>query len=175
MPTHLAFIRAINVGGKNILPMADLRAIFTSLGCSDVSTYIQSGNVLFNAPARLAASLPAKAPKAIEKQFGFAPAVMVRAKEELPAEHPFYTPGIEDKLLFVAFLNDPAKPITIDPAKLGSDRLEVRNRELFIHYTSGPIKTKLTAPYLDKLLGQPSTFRNWRTVTTLAAQLNSKT
>ena len=63
MPTHVALLRGINVGGKNKVAMADLRALVADLGHTDVSTYIQSGNVLFSTAgtdtAKLAATLEA--------------------------------------------------------------------------------------------------------------------
>ena len=56
---YLALLRGINVGGKNSIRMLDLAAIFAEAGCKDVRTYIQSGNVLFNATPALAKKLPA--------------------------------------------------------------------------------------------------------------------
>ena len=63
MPTHVALLRGINVGGRNKVAMADLRAVMTSLGYTEVATYIQSGNVVFTSTdtdtALMAASNPA--------------------------------------------------------------------------------------------------------------------
>ena len=59
MPTHVALLRGINVGGRNKVAMADLRAVVTSLGHADVATYVQSGNVVFTARATDSAVLAA--------------------------------------------------------------------------------------------------------------------
>ena len=56
---HVALLRGVNVGGKNMLPMKNLAAMFATAGCRDVATYIQSGNVVFNAPAAVLKKLPA--------------------------------------------------------------------------------------------------------------------
>ena len=55
---HVALLRGINVGGKNVLPMKELAAMFGAAGCTGVLTYIQSGNVVFHAPAAALNKLP---------------------------------------------------------------------------------------------------------------------
>lgn len=84
--TSLALLRGINVGGKHRVPMPDLRASFEAGGCSNVTTYINTGNVLFDAqgapgPAELAADLEAR----LAADFGFAIPVLVVPTEELTA------------------------------------------------------------------------------------------
>ena len=64
---HAALLRGVNVGGKNKLPMKDLAAMFVGAGCRDVTTYIQSGNVVFSAPAAVLKKLPSTISEAIEK------------------------------------------------------------------------------------------------------------
>ncbi len=70
---YVALLRGINVGGKNKLPMKELAEIFAKAGCGGVTTYIQSGNVVFTAPAGLCDGLAEKVSKQIEKQFGHKP------------------------------------------------------------------------------------------------------
>ena len=77
--SYVALLRGINVGGKNKLPMKELAALFEEAGCSDVRTYIQSGNVIFRASAKLATGLEAVLEKQIQKRFGFAVPVIVRS------------------------------------------------------------------------------------------------
>lgn len=85
MPAYVALLRAVNVGGNNKLPMQDLAAICTELGCLSVRTYIQSGNVVFEATAKLAAGLPVALAAAIEERFGFRVPVITRsAGDSLP-------------------------------------------------------------------------------------------
>ncbi len=80
---HVALLRGINLGGKNRLSMKDLAAIFSDAGCRTVETYIQSGNVVFAAPATLARRIPGLVEKSIEKRFGLVVPVMTRTAREL--------------------------------------------------------------------------------------------
>ena len=75
--TYLALLRGINVGGKNKVEMARLKTLFESIGCSDVRTYINSGNVIFT-NGRVAARLRTSIEKAIAQEFGFDVRVVLR-------------------------------------------------------------------------------------------------
>ena len=76
---YVALLRGVNVGGKNKLPMADLRDAFTAAGCTGVRTYIQSGNVAFEAAPTLAGRVPELVTRAISRRFGISTAVVVRS------------------------------------------------------------------------------------------------
>ena len=105
---YVALLRGVNVGGKNKLPMADLRDIFTAAGCAAVQTYIQSGNVVFEAAQDLAERVPEIVTRAIRRRFGYETAVVMRSSEELRqvvASNPFDTSG-DPRFLHVAFLED---------------------------------------------------------------------
>ena len=80
---HVALLRGINVGGKNRLPMEDLRAMFTLAGCEAVETYIQSGNGVFKAGDALATRIPTLIVNGIEERFGYRVPVLVRTFDEL--------------------------------------------------------------------------------------------
>src|SRR5262245_12012433 len=80
---YAALLRGINVGGKNKLPMKDLSAIFASAGCTGVETYIQSGNVVFEAPRAVADALPGEIARLIAARFGYRIPVILRSAEEL--------------------------------------------------------------------------------------------
>src|ERR1051326_504418 len=89
---HVALLRGINVGGKNKLPMAELAELFTTAGCTDVRTYIQSGNVVFHAGAELAPRVPALISARIAEEFGLAVPLVLRSGAELAevvAANPF--------------------------------------------------------------------------------------
>ncbi|MCA9609943.1 MAG: DUF1697 domain-containing protein [Myxococcales bacterium] len=166
-PQHVLLLRAVNVGGTGKLPMADLRRMLEALGCTDVRTYIQSGNVVLRAPARLAARLCRALPDAIEAEHGHRPPVLLRDEKALRAvvaNNPF--PEIEDpKRLHVAFLGEaPAPDRAIDPNRSPGDRFVLRGRELYLHLPAGVGQTKLDNAYLERALGTTSTVRNWRTV-----------
>jgi len=173
-------MRGINVGGRNLLPMADLAPIFAQAGCSRVRTYIQSGNVVYQPPASAAAAkrLPEHVGELIERRFRFRPAIIVRTGEELRdiiAANPFLKEGIDVALLHVAFSDKaPTKPCIgrLDPQRSPGDRFQVRGREMYLHMPNGVGRTRLTGPYVDSTLGVTSTWRNWRTVLKLAEMAN---
>ncbi len=91
--TFVALLRGINVGGKNILPMKELTAMFCEAGCGNVRSHIQSGNVFFEVAAGAAARLPGLVEERIEKKFGFRPPVILRNARQLREvveNNPFY-------------------------------------------------------------------------------------
>lgn len=107
--TYVAFLRGVNVGGKNKLPTRDLIVMFTLAGCEAVETYIQSGNVVFKAGAALAARIPTLIASGIEERFGYRVPVVVRTVEELRdvvGGNPFLSTGVDAERLHVAFLAD---------------------------------------------------------------------
>ena len=167
--THVALLRGINVGGKNRLPMKDLVALFEAQGCSGVQTYIQSGNVVFQAPAAVAAKLPLKLSAAILNAHGLRVPVVLRTVEELqkiPRRNPFLKAGVVLDTLHVAFLADAptaSAASALDPKRSPPDEIAIRGRELYLRLPNGVADTKLTNAYFDKTLGTVSTMRNWRT------------
>jgi uncharacterized protein (DUF1697 family) len=168
-PTHVALLRGINVGGKNLLPMAALAKIFASEGCADVVTYIQSGNVLFAATATEAKSLGSRITKRIESEFGFAPPVILRSRKEVRAAlaHNPFAATADPAGLYIAFLDrapTKAARARLDPNRSPPDRFELLGKELHLHLIRGAGETKFTNAYLDAALNVISTMRNWRTV-----------
>src|SRR5436309_15835190 len=109
MPVIVSMLRGVNVGGNHKIKMEALRALYESLGFSDVQTYIQSGNVVFRTKATGLAALGKKIEDGIEAQFGFRPAVILRTMEELRtaiAGCPFAgREGMEPGKLLVTFLS----------------------------------------------------------------------
>ena len=165
---HVALLRGINVGGKNVLPMKDLCALFQDAGCGDVETYIQSGNVIFGASASLAKRIPGLLTKAIAAGFGFRVPVVVRTAAELRRVvdgNPFSR--ADEATLHVAFLADlpsDARVAALDARRSPPDRFAVRGREIYLHLPNGVARTRLTNQYFDTALATTSTVRNWRTV-----------
>ena len=171
MPTMIALLRGINVGGNNILPMERLRAICASLGLQDAQTLLQSGNVVFRTALRDPAALAARMEDAIEQAFGFRPAVILRTAPELQdamARNPFSArEGIEPNRLLVLFLaghpaaeaRQKALAIKADP-----EELHINGRELFIYFPNGMGRPKLSVAQVERTLKVPGTGRNWNTV-----------
>jgi uncharacterized protein (DUF1697 family) len=189
MASHVALLRGINVGGKNKVPMAELREVVTSLGHTGVSTYIQSGNVLFTAeetdPAELASALEA----AIAGQFGINPAVVVLSRDELArilSDNP-YRDEPNPKLVHVAFLGaEPAQELldrikaaeSAAAAKGSRDTITAIGKALYLHTPDGYGNSELSEA-LFRIIGTGRhklavTARNWSTSTKLLSLCEEK-
>lgn len=172
---HVALLRGINVGGRNKLPMSSLVEIFNDAGCSHVRTYIQSGNVVFEAAPALASRIPAVIAQAVLERFGFEVPVVVRTAEdfsEIVQANPFLKAGADERTLHVAYLADlpdVARIGALDLNRPPPDEFEVRGREIYLRCPDGLARTKLTNAYFDSKLGTTSTVRNWRTTLRLLA------
>ncbi|MHB8646477.1 MAG: DUF1697 domain-containing protein [Thermomicrobiales bacterium] len=173
--THLALLRGINVGGKNMLPMKDLRELFIAAGCRDVRTYIQSGNVIFRADPAVVASLPGSITERIAARFGYRVPVLLRTVEEIGdviRHNPFIARGVDEGTLHVLFLAEAPSVRSVgalDPDRSPPDTFVVRGHEVYLSLPHGAARTKLTTAYFDTKLATTSTGRNWRTVKSLFA------
>jgi uncharacterized protein (DUF1697 family) len=172
---YVALLRGINVGGKHSLPMKELAAQLEGLGCARVRTYIQSGNAVFEAPARAAGKLPGLLQAAILKQKGFDAPVVLRSSDELGSvlrSNPFLKQGAKPDHCYVGFLArlpGPAALKDLDPQRSPGHAYRVQGREVFLHLPTGVATTKLTNTYFDQTLKTVCTMRNWRTVLALDA------
>jgi uncharacterized protein (DUF1697 family) len=150
MPTHIAMLRAVNVGGTGKLPMADLRALCEALGFRDVRTYLQSGNVVFNAPLAPAAA-KASLERALAKRLGKPCRVLVRSAQQLKtllAKQPF--PKAEPNRVLVLFLDEAPPKGALTGWKIPADEeLHLAGKELVIHFPDGMGKSKLKVPFAD--------------------------
>jgi uncharacterized protein (DUF1697 family) len=168
MTIHVAFFRGINVGGKHVLPMQDLRDLLAELGCEDVQTYIQSGNAVFSASVDLIL-LSAKITSTIEERFGFAPQVLLLTVERFAAiasDNPYPEAEATPKILHVWFLTEKAGNLDIDAMnsiKAENERFTLTDDALYLHAPDGIGRSRLAAK-IDRHLGVSSTSRNWRTV-----------
>lgn len=165
---HILLLRGINVGGKNRLPMADLRSALEELGAREVETWIQSGNAVLEAPARLAKGLPATLREQLRARHGLDIPVVLRSATELErAVEGWPWADADPAHRHVGFLAEtpPAKAVAaLDPDRSPGDRFAVRGRELYLHLPGGVARTKLTNAWFDRQLGTTSTVRNWKTV-----------
>jgi len=170
--TYVALLRGINVGGSGVLPMKDLRATLEQLGCTDVQTYIQSGNVVCRSPVPKADQLASRLADAITRRHGFTPGVMVLTRQELERavrSNPFPEAEGEPKSLHLFFLAEPSrKPDREGLSGLAAkgERYALKGKVLYLHAPAGFGISKLAAR-AERLLGVPATARNWRTVSTL--------
>ena len=174
MPVYIAMLRGINVSGQKIVKMDDLRASFEALGFGRVKTYVQSGNVVFQAPKASEAGLTAKIAKQILGDFGYDVSVLIRTPAELEAilkSNPFakYAGGDESRL-YVTFLSGPAPRGAGDmlqPLATASEQIAVDGRAVYLHCPNGYGNTKVSNTAIEKKLSLSATTRNWRTVNAL--------
>jgi len=173
MMQYIALLRGINVGGKNKLPMRDLRDMLGSLGCKKVQTYIQSGNAVFQS-ADNAKVLSAKIRNAIEKRFGFAPIVLLLSVDKFKAianANPYPHAVDEPTSLHVWFLLEtPSNPDleTLAGVKAKGEEFALLGDAFYLHAPDGIGRCKL-AEKVDRCLGVATTARNWRSITKLLA------
>ena len=176
MSTFFAFLRGINVGGNNKIPMVDLRKMFEELKMKEVKTILQSGNVAFQCTGRKAAELEEILEKETTKRFGGSIAYMVRSADELSAivkDNPFPKEAKEDPShLLVLFLKESATNDAeqkLNEAIKGREVVKVSGRNAYAIFPDGIGTSKVTPSMIDKNLGTRSTARNWNTVNKLLA------
>jgi uncharacterized protein (DUF1697 family) len=175
MTTYIALLRGINVGGHRLIKMADLKAMFVALGFGGAQTYIQSGNVVFDAD-EAEQPLRERIEQQIAATFGFPVVVALRTHDEL-ARVIMACPFAQDTLaegerLYVALLAETPASVGIErmlASKTEPDEFRVLGCEVYLLYRQTMRATLLTNNLLESKLGVPSTMRNWRTLTTLAA------
>jgi uncharacterized protein (DUF1697 family) len=170
MAVLIALLRGVNVGG-NILKMDRLRELCTALGAKNARTYVQSGNIVFEA-AGSPSSWEAKLEKKLAGESRLPVSVMVRSAAEMSTVltgNPFMKEKTIDLArLAVTFLQQvPAKPAlaALAALKIGSERYHHAGREIYLHCPNGFADAKLYT--LDRVLKQRTTTRNWNTVTKL--------
>lgn len=170
---YVALLRGINVGGHRPIRMADLRATFEAAGGTDVVTYIQSGNVVFDHPSRSTAKLAVQLGSAVTKASGFDVELVVRTARELDtviAESPFAGAAPETMhVMFLAERVNAAALASIEPATFVPDRFVIAGRELYVSTPNGLGNSKLAATLLRHKALAGATYRNWKTVLALAA------
>lgn len=167
--TYVALLRGINVGGRNVLRMAELRSLLEASGLADVRTYIQSGNVVFHSDEADPAGIARTVAGAVEAEHGFAPEVMVLRADEMAAAVagvPWPDVEVASKALHLWFLAEP--PADPDLAGLAAvagptERFELVGRVFYLHAPDGIGRSKL-AERVERALGVPGTARNGRTV-----------
>jgi uncharacterized protein (DUF1697 family) len=169
MHTYIALLRGINVGGKNSLPMKDLTAIFKILGASNVKTYIQSGNIVFQVAAQDISGFSTRLGSEIKERHGLDPQILMIEPSELETvmkNNPFPEAESEPSSLHLGFLAfSPENPDLqkLESLKKSSERFCLIDRIFYLHAPEGVGRSKLAANS-EKLLGVPMTDRNWNTV-----------
>jgi len=173
MQVWIALFRGINVSGKNIVPMADLRALMSNIGFEGAKTYIQSGNLVFQS-ADDNVTIRKKITDAVADKFGFEPRLMLLSVEAINRaihNNPFPAGEADPKTLHLYFLNE--APENTDLAamagwKIDSEAYELQGDVFYLHAPDGIGRSKL-AERVERLLGVGATARNWRSVSKILA------
>jgi uncharacterized protein (DUF1697 family) len=178
MPTYVALLRSVNVAGYGRMAMTDLQQSFRNLGYKDVTTFIQTGNVIFTTAKKSPAKLTTDIEGQLATDFGSSPAVILRTPAELKsvlATSPFPEQGADPSRHHVTFMAtgpDPARLAEFTPPASGKDELVIIGREIYVHTPNGYAETKLTGTMVERRLGVVTTTRNWNTVSKLCALLD---
>jgi uncharacterized protein (DUF1697 family) len=161
--------------GHNSIKMANLSALYISLGLIDAETYIQSGNVIFNDPGdRSVSVIVADIEQAILERYNYIVPVMIRTNQELIdlfSSNPFLgEKNFDPAKMAVLFLQE--KPSDSQIQKVADidyppDKFKVIGREIFVYCPNGFGRTKLYTNFFEKKMGVIGTGRNWKTITTI--------
>lgn len=178
---NVALLRGINVGGRNPVPMADLRDVFASIGATDVTTYIQSGNVLFGGGRRGPAAWVAPIEAALSERFDFAATVVVRSAAQVRAIVEEAPAGFgRDPDTFrsdVIFLKEPLTASAAMAHVQTRDGIDVVAEGSGVLYFAR-LTARATQSRMGRIVGTPIypqlTIRNWRTTTTLLGMLDER-
>jgi len=165
----VALLRAVNLGARNKVPMAQLRTLLEAAGYEGVRTYIASGNVILEAPAGRAA-LAEDLERLIADSFGVATTAILRKPRDLAvavAAHPFDDES-DTHVAFLAARPSRAAAARLEGVDSGADRAVLAGADVYLRLPRGVQGSRLSAARLESLLGVPATMRNWRTVAALA-------
>jgi len=174
--TYVALLRGINVGGKNLIKMPALKAAFEAEGFDDVSTYIQSGNVLFASSDTRNATLTNRIEAMLAEAFDYVPTVVVRSQKQMraivdgaprgfgsqPAKYRYNVIFLKEPLTARKAIGEVPPNPAVDTVHAGTGVLYFSN-----------LMAKATASRLNRIVGSPIypsvTIRNWNTTTKLAS------
>jgi len=171
MPRFVAFLRAINVGGRNKIKMSELKSALEKVGLQSVHTYLQSGNVLFLSQQRAVSKLKQLFENEIQQTFGFHCEVMIRSQAELkkiveanPYADPEKYPG---NRVGICFFDQKPKVSSLDKGASG-DLFTFDQKQLYLYIPEGFGKTKWTNGFIEKKTLCKATTRNRKTTEFLA-------
>lgn len=178
---YIALLRGINVGGNRSVKMADLKKICESSGFSRITTYLQSGNAVFDARSERSEGIADKLEKSLFKQYRFEVKVLVKTAKEWSAivsENPLLREkGIDIGKLHVTFLLNHGKAIDGSTSKADDGDLQLlkaktemiarKGQEIYLYCPDGYGKSKLSNPNIERKLKAVATTRNWNTVCAL--------
>jgi uncharacterized protein (DUF1697 family) len=171
MTAFVSLFRGINLGGHHKIRMDELTDVHESLGLQDVVPYIQSGNVVFHSDDADVARLQRRIEDGFASRFGFHVEVFVRTSDELREiidRNPFQGQySKESKWVVVMFLAahpDAAAQEDLLKTYVGPEELFIMGQEVYVYYTNGIGRSKLSHSLIEKRLKTFGTARNWNTI-----------
>jgi uncharacterized protein (DUF1697 family) len=171
MTVYVSMLRGINVGGQKKVNMNTLRELYQGLGFSNVQTYIQSGNVVFESHTTNASKIASIVSGKILESLGYGVHVFIRTRDEFQKViegNPL--PNRDNSKLYVIFLSDEPSSVSLKQISIARDKGEVfalRGREVYLFCPNGYGRTKLNNNFFETKLKVFTTTRNWNTVNTL--------
>ena len=174
MPRYVALLRGINVGGKNLIRMTDLKACFDAEGFQDVSTYIQSGNVLFSSSERSSAKLTERLERALASTFNYQASLLVRSQRQMREIVASAPEGFGESpdlyrydVIYLYPTLESVETLKLVPIREGVDEGHAGPGVLYF----SRLIAKAAQSKLNKLISMPIykslTIRNWNTTTTV--------
>ncbi len=180
MKTYIALLRGINVSGQKIIKMDYLRKLLENEGFEDVKSYIQSGNIIFNSQENQIPILEKRIQEAILNEFGFEVQLIVLLPDELSTSiqsNPLLNnDSLDMKQHYFAFLNENPSDENWQLLKnylLNGEKIELGEKVIYIHYSDGAGKSKLTTNLIENKLKRIATSRNLNTCRKLLELANS--
>ncbi len=181
MTTQIALLRAVNVGGRAKIGMADLRQAFAALGFADARTVLQTGNAIFESEAQSGRKLESELESALAEMLGLQTDVLIRSAQDwdaIIAANPFPREAANDPshLIVMPLKDEPGQDALkeLRAAVKGRERVEMVGPQLYITYPDGIGRSKLTNALIEKRLRTRGTGRNWNTVLKIAETMRSR-
>jgi len=169
---YISFLRGINVSGQNKILMDELKSLYESLGFENVLTYIQSGNVIFEAKEKDALALSSGIEEAIARKYAFNVPVVIRTHNELKKilkNCPFGNVDLQKdgSRVLVSFLMSPPSAENMNSLLeyvVAPESLVNHGREIYLYCPNGYGKSKLSNNFIEKKLQRVATSRNWNSI-----------
>ena len=174
MAAYIAMLRGVNVTGHNTIKMEVLRGLCQGLGFRNVETYVQSGNIVFQALLENPEAISKRIGETVLRSFGFDTPVIVRTSKEMRnviGNNPFLKEkGIDSYKLHVTFLSETAQKGSekkLETLATNPDRFYPASHEIYLYCPGGYGRTRLSNNAIEKALSVEATTRNWKTTNTL--------
>jgi uncharacterized protein (DUF1697 family) len=174
MATYISMLRGINVSGQKKINMQDLKGLYEELNFRNIKTYIQSGNVVFEAEEKLTLALLSILEQNLLEKYGFTVPVILKKANDLEAiitGNPFlYKEGIDTEKLHITFLQQSPLTENLDKISISDfkpDEYLIAEDVIYLYCPNGYGRTKLTNTFFENKLKVLATTRNWRTANEL--------